>query len=61
MQAPRSLHLLRFAPALLLACLLSACGGGDGGGGFIGLPGAGNPGGGTNPPAATEPVKRCAP
>jgi len=47
----------RLAPVLLLACALSACGGGNGGGGFFG----GTP---TTPTAPTQPdtiVKRCAP
>jgi hypothetical protein len=62
MQRPRQLHLPRLVPALFLACLLSACGGGSGGGGFFGgLPVVGNPEPTPNPPATPEPVMRCAP
>ena len=56
---------VRLAPALIVACVLSACGGGsDGGGGFFGgLPGAGTPP--TNPPVTPDtgvkPEMRCAP
>jgi hypothetical protein len=61
---------VRLFPALILACALSACGGGDGGGGFSGfLPGTGTPvapdaPANPNPPApdtGVKPEMRCAP
>ncbi|WP_432725938.1 hypothetical protein [Variovorax sp. W6] len=58
---PRSFA--RLAPALVLACVLSACGGSGGGGGFVG----GTPTPPTTPTTPTQPdtgaapVKSCAP
>lgn len=61
MQVP-ALLLARIAPALVLACALSACGGsGGGGGGFVGgtpTPPTTTP---TQPDTGAAPVKSCAP
>jgi hypothetical protein len=60
MQVP-TLLCARLAPALILACALSACGGGSGGGGgFVG--GAPTPPTTpTQPDTGVAPVKSCAP
>lgn len=52
--------LARLAPALVLACVLSACGGSGGGGGFVGTPTppTTTP---TQPDTGAAPVKSCAP
>ena len=58
-------RLVPVLPALIVACALSACGGGSDGGAFSGLPGAVTPP--TTPVAPTppdtgvKPVKSCAP
>ncbi|CAA2110302.1 hypothetical protein [Variovorax paradoxus] len=55
----------RLLPALIVACALSACGGGSGGGGVIGLPTTPttptSPTAPTQPDTGVAPVKSCAP
>jgi len=54
----------RLAPALIVACALSACGGGNGNGGFFsGFPGAviPTPATPTPPDTTVKPEMRCAP
>lgn len=54
--------LARLAPALLLACVLSACGGSGGGGGFVGTPTPPTtPTTPAQPDTGAAPVKSCAP
>ena len=54
--------LRRLTPTLLLACALSACGGGSGGGVFSGLPASPDtPAPPAPPDTAIKPVMRCAP
>ncbi|RUR67835.1 hypothetical protein EJP67_12290 [Variovorax guangxiensis] len=59
MQVPSHL-LARLAPALLLACVLSACGGSGGGGGSVGTPTPPTTPT-TQPDTGAAPVKSCAP
>ena len=53
----------RLAPALIVACALSACGGGSGSGGgfFSGFPGAVAPTPAAQPDTTVKPEMRCAP
>ncbi|MDP9603073.1 UNVERIFIED_ORG: hypothetical protein J2W38_002862 [Variovorax paradoxus] len=57
-----SLFFARLAPALVLTCALSACGGSGGGGGFVGTPTPPTtPTTPTQPDTGAAPVKSCAP
>ncbi len=51
----------RLAAALIVACALSACGGGSSGSFFSGFPGAVAPTPPTQPDTIVKPEMRCAP